>query len=126
MVVDACVFVAFFNSSDLFHKRSVTWLQDHSIEKIEAPIVILAELASALIRMTNDKQLVVDSVELMKKYFTLHEIDESFTAKAIDVALKYRLRDYDCFYVALAKKLRKPLVTFDKEVAKRFPRTLLL
>jgi predicted nucleic acid-binding protein len=47
------------------------------------------------------------------------EIDESLGLFAAQVAADYRLRGADALYVAVAVRLRMPLVTLDNEQASR-------
>lgn len=122
-VIDASVFVSLFNATESSHSLCVTWFESAEAEQLplNAPVICLAEVAGPLVRQTSSRHLAEAALKelLNEELFTLHEIDRALAEEAAQMAIRLKLRGYDSLYVALAIRLKEPLVTLDQEVRTR-------
>jgi predicted nucleic acid-binding protein len=118
-VVDASVWVSRFMPDDAFHEASRAWITTMvtSGELLVAPIILLAEVAGAIARRTGDRKLGYQSVQQIRQVPTLQIIalDESLGDYAAQLASDLQIRGLDATYVAVARRLDIPLVTWDQE-----------
>ncbi len=122
-VLDASVCVAFFRQDEPGHQTARAWLTaaaDHE-ESLVAPVILLAEVASALGRAMPESQPVTAVIELLRSrtLVQLFAVDEKLAARAAIIAATHRIRGSDAIYVALADQLAIPLVTFDRQQLER-------
>ena len=122
-VVDASVWVSSLLSADVHHEPSSQWLQDlvDIGRPIVAPTVVLAEVAGAVARQTGLPRLGVRSASLLQGVPSARfvPVDAELGQLAAQTAAELRLRGVDAIYVALAKRLGIPLVTWDQEQRER-------
>ncbi len=121
-VVDASVWVAHFVADDAFHNKSRKWLEKalEDGEDIFFPVVALAEVASAITRVTRDEKLALTTVTAMLSgLYSAIPIDDNLGLKSAKVATQCRLRGFDAIYAALAQSFDQTLITLDKELAER-------
>ena len=122
-IVDASVWVSRFVPSDVYHVQSRRWLEEHlaSGRRVLAPTLLLVEVAGAIGRRTTDPTIarrVVASLRALPGLTWVGlpgEIRDHAAALAIDL----RLQGADAVYVAIADRLRVPLVTWDAEQLSR-------
>lgn len=118
-VVDASVWVSRFMPNDAFHDASRAWLlrKVTAGEPLVAPIILLAEVAGAIARRTGDKKLGYQTVQQIRQVPTVQIIalDESLGDYAAQLASDLQLRGPDATYVAVARRLDIPLVSWDHE-----------
>jgi len=116
-VLDASVCVALFNPKEAGHESSRRWF--HGVgkgeEPVVAPVILLAEVASALGRGLGEQELAREVVSLlrMKRLVELFPVTEFLSARAAEIAAEQRIRGCDSIYVALARQLDMELVTLD-------------
>ncbi|HEY7213665.1 MAG TPA: type II toxin-antitoxin system VapC family toxin [Thermoanaerobaculia bacterium] len=122
-VVDASVYVALFKSDEPGHEASRAWLAEagEAEEPIASPVILLAEVASALGRGLEDEELARQAVSLLRvrRLVELFPVTETLAARAAEIASEQRLRGCDSIYVALAKQLEMELVTLDGQQLER-------
>jgi predicted nucleic acid-binding protein len=116
-VLDASVCVALFNPKEPGHEPSRRWFHEagEGDEPVVAPVILLAEVASALGRGLGEEELAKEVVSLlrMKRLVELFPVTEFLSARAAEIAAEQRIRGCDSIYVALAKQLDMELVTLD-------------
>ena len=122
-VVDASVCVALFNSNEPGHEASRLWIADagEQEEPIVSPVILLAEVASALGRGLGNEELAREAVSLLrsKLLLELFPVPEALAARAAEIAAELRLRGCDAIYVGLARQLDMELVTLDRQQLER-------
>jgi predicted nucleic acid-binding protein len=122
-VLDASVYVALMNANKPHHARSWRWLQqaqsDH--ESLVAPIILLAEVAAAISRGTDDLVLARQVIQQLKqsKLIRLAVITPDLAERAAEIAVDHQIRGCDAIYVALADQMKDELVTLDKQQFER-------
>ncbi len=122
-VVDASVWISRFITADIHHDPSYRWLGEQvaQAEPVAAPLLVLAEVAGAVARRTGLSELGVHAVSLMQHLpnARLVAIDAELAQLGAQLAAELRLRGADALYVALARRLSVPLVTWDQEQRER-------
>ena len=122
-VVDASVWVSWFVPADAHHDPSRRWMsaQVAQGEPVAAPLLVLAEVAGAVARRTGLSELGAQAVSLMQHLpnARLVAIDEELAQLGARIAAELRLRGADALYLALARRLGIPLVTWDQEQRER-------
>jgi len=118
-VVDASVWVSRLVPQDVHHQASRHWLERHvaSGDVLVAPIILLAELAGAIARRTGERELASLAVDRLLHIpgLRLVPVDHGLGREAAGLAGDLRLRGADAVYVAVARRLSVPLVTWDGE-----------
>lgn len=122
-VVDASVWVSYFLEQDAHHARSHEWLtrQPYGNADFAIPNLCVVEVAGAIARRTGESDLSRVAVRYFMNSPAVH-VDpstNSFAVQASLIASSARLRGADAVYVALARRLRCPLVTWDVEMLSR-------
>lgn len=122
-VTDASVWVSRFLTGDAFHMASNLWLKQHIAAGLPllAPANLLAEVAGAVARRSGSSQLGYQAAQQMLHVPTLQlvTIGADLGDFAAAVASTYRLRGADALYVAVARQLQMPLVSWDQEQVAR-------
>lgn len=118
-IVDASVWVSRFVPADVHHAQSRQWLEEHLANgrRVLAPTLLLVEVAGAIGRRTTDPAVarrVVDSLRALPG-LTWVGLPGDVRDHAAHLAVDLRLRGADAVYVAIADRLRVPLVTWDAE-----------
>jgi predicted nucleic acid-binding protein len=121
-VIDACVWVAAFNSKDVFHQRAKSelaiLLQKDLV--LYVPGLVFPEVAGSLVRRTDSEIVASKAVSLMRRMgLEIWEVDEALERESTHCAITLKLRGADAVYVALAKETGEILVTFDQQLAER-------
>jgi len=123
IVLDANVWVGVFLSQDIHHETSRRWFrQEVQAEQIFiVPAIFLAEIAGSISRRTGLPRLGrrASQVIIRAKQFEVRVIDQGIAILAANFASELSLRGADAIYVALAKRLDVPLITWDKELTQR-------
>ncbi len=90
----------------------------------EVPRLWRSEFRNALIGMVRARLLASEHVLVLandaERALLNHEHDV-VAHEVLTLALRSGCSAYDCEYVAVARSLRIPLVTFDREVLRAFP-----
>lgn len=122
-VIDASVWVGRFVRHDAHYEASRAWLDellDHA-EPMALPAIALPEISGTIARQTNSAKLGVQAVSFIQELpnARLVPIDRALAELAAESAAELRLRGADSVYVALARYLDIPLVTWDTELQRR-------
>ncbi len=127
-VVDASVWVSALVSSDVHHAASRAWLEreDEAAGVLVAPALLLPEVASAVSRATRSPLLGRRAIRSLLAVPALRVVplDGALAELAARLAADHGLRGADAVYVAVAKQLSLPLVTWDREQARRAARVV--
>ena len=122
-VVDASVWVSRLVSTELNHEISRRWLHEiiSSGALIAAPSLLLVEVASAIVRRTDDSSLGVAAFRGIQTLPNLRlvALDATLAEAAAKLGTDLRLRGADATYVAVAHHLGVPIVTWDQEQLRR-------
>jgi predicted nucleic acid-binding protein len=123
IVIDASVWVSHLIAQEIHHVVSRRWLAAvvHSKTVIAAPALLLAEVGGAIARRTGDTDLGHQAVNhvLSTPNLRLVYTDSALGMLAADLAANQRLRGADAMYVAIAQRLKIPLVSWDQEQVAR-------
>jgi predicted nucleic acid-binding protein len=122
VVVDASVWAGFFLTADTTHAASYTWLDRHTAAGglVVSPSILLTEVAAAISRRLG---LAAGTHAALRAAATISRLpqarivpmDAALMGEATDVAANLGLRGADSIYVATARQLGIPLLTWDNE-----------
>ena len=122
-VVDASVWSALFIPDDPGHEASRRWIAEAEQveEPLVSPVILLAEVASALGRGLDAEGMAREAVAFLRTnhLVELFPITEALAARAAEIASEQKLRGCDAIYVAIAKQLQMELVTLDRQQLER-------
>ena len=122
-VIDASVYISLVNAHEKAHASSWTWFEDTLTrdERIVAPVILLAEVASALSRGIGDPKLVNNALVQLREssLIELVPVTRNLTEFAAVIAAEHRIRGCDAVYAAVAAQLDDALVTLDRQQLKR-------
>lgn len=123
MVIDASVWVSSFVPEDVHHGISRGWL-DRELEQgspLTVPTIVFPEIGGALARRTGSPELGIRSAELIRAYpnLLIVALDIGLSEISAELAARNRLRGADAVYVAVAFRLKLPLITWDAELLAR-------
>ena len=119
VVIDASVWVSRLLPRDPNNARAATWIGRHvrSGGILTAPTILAVEVAASITRRTGnlaDAHAAAGQLYSLP-FVRLAPMDQSLITEATDLSADLGLRGADAIYVALAKQLGIPLVTFDGE-----------
>lgn len=118
-VMDASVWVSALVPPDVNHTASRFWLDRYLAGGgiIVIPALLLPEVAGAISRRTGQPDLGRRAAEAVLRIpgLRLVPVDARLSEEAAELAADLRLRGADAVYVALARHLSVPLVTWDVE-----------
>lgn len=121
-VIDASVWVSYYNSSDVNHLVSRNWVEQQLDTRtaLVGPTLVLAEVGGAIARRLGQVQAyqVLDSLRNIPD-LVLFSLDEPLMLIAVNLAIDLRLRGADASYVVVAQQLNLPLITWDREIISR-------
>ena len=122
IVLDASVWLASQFPDEAQHETSLAWRVAHLAagESIAVPNLFLVEIGGAIVRRSRDAEQARRNVERI-------QVDALFTIVAtdpmidliVDTAITASLRGADAVYVAPARRLEVPLVTWDREIGRK-------
>ncbi len=122
-VADASVWVSALVPADEHHAASRAWLelQDAGDHWIVAPALLLPEVAAAVSRRTQRPALARRALTSLSSLPILRivPIDAELAVEAARLAADRALRGADAIYVAVARRLSIPLITWDREQTER-------
>lgn len=123
-VIDASVWVSRHSPRDPFHATTGDWFERHAGTLHVAPILVLAEVAGVVSRVTAVPELGRSVVRTLLRLPTLRlvPLDGPLGERAAILAADLGLRGADAVYVAVAERLRLPLVTWDNDQRRRASR----
>ena len=119
VVVDASVWVSRLLRHDPNNARATAWVGRHVRNGgiLTAPTIIAVEVAAAVSRRTsniNDAHAAANQLYALP-FVRLAPIDQALIVDATNLSADLGLRGADAIYVALAKQLGVPLLSFDTE-----------
>lgn len=123
VVIDTSAWVSRLQKADQNHNAARAWI-DSYLENggaFVAPVLLTVETAAAIGRGTKKPKLAAQAVEelIAMVEMSLYPIDDALSQEAATIAGELSLKGGDACFVALAKKLNLPLVTFDGEQLSR-------
>jgi predicted nucleic acid-binding protein len=123
VVVDASVWVSRLIPQDVNHDASRFWLERYVIEGglLVAPALLLIEVAAAISRQTGQSTLSKEAVRYLQYVRAMRfvPLDSTVAETAVEIAADLQLRAGDATYVAVARLLSIPLVSWDREQIER-------
>jgi predicted nucleic acid-binding protein len=127
-VIDASVWVSRLVPTDVHHEATVGWFERQEDEAglMVVPALMPPEVAGAISRRTRDAKLARRAVARLLRLPALRvvAVDRRLAERAAVLAADLQLRGADATYVALADRLRLPLVTWDREQRERAGRAV--
>lgn len=123
VVIDASAWVSRVMLQDSNHPAALSWIDRHLLNGglFVSPILLVTETAATVSRITGLStrgHLAASGLYAMPE-MSLVQIDQALVDEATALAANLGLRGADAYYVAVAKTLGLPLVTFDKEQLSR-------
>lgn len=119
VVVDASVFVSRLLRNDAHHAPTRQWFEsrERAGALLVVPALMPAEVAGAITRRINDGRRARIAIERLLRLPELRVValDRRMGERAADLAADLGLRGADATYVAVARHLELPLVTWDRE-----------
>lgn len=119
VVVDTSVWASSLLPNDSNHIAARNWIGQHvsSGGRLVAPILLVVETSATMARLTQNPTLARNAVSQLYSFGLMHllPLDQALVDEAADLAAQFGLKGMDSFYVAVAKQLGIPLVTFDRE-----------
>lgn len=123
VVIDASVIVSWIVSGDANHNDSHMWMKRYRAIRglLIVPAFAMIEVAAALARQSKEHALAKATVKDLYSLSIMRivPLDSVLVRSAVDVASDLQLRAGDATYVAVAFKLKVPLVSWDKEQLER-------
>lgn len=118
-VMDTSVYVALINPMEPAHQASWAWYlrTARGGEPIVAPAIILAEVAAALSRGTDNQELANRAARrlLRSRAVELVPVSIALAQQAAAIAAEHRVRGCDAVFVALAQQRADTLITLDHQ-----------
>jgi len=123
IVLDASVWVSRLVSKDEFHGSVKSWMEEQREAGVQfiSPALLLAEVGGAISRRTGKPRLGKKAITQLENLpgLRLVEMDNELVRQAAKLAAELGLRGADSMYVAVARQLDLPLVTFDVDQRER-------
>ena len=123
VVLDASVWVSRLVLQDEFHAAVKSWMEQQREAGVQfiSPTLLLAEVGGAISRRTGDPALGKQAIHQLEDLpgLRLVEMDNELIHEAASLAAELGLRGADSVYVAVARQLNLPLVTFDVDQRER-------
>ena len=123
IVVDASVFVSATLASDAHHRASIDWLSRwfRLGQPLCAPMMLMIELAGAVARLTGNPLEGYRTIRVFRRLpqVQFFALDGHRATTAVAMAAELRLRGADAIYIALARELAVPLLSWDAEQLSR-------
>jgi predicted nucleic acid-binding protein len=123
VVIDASVLVSWMVSYDANHDASYYWMKRYRAMRglLVAPSFAIIEIAAAIARQSKLPALAKAAIKDLYSVSTLRivPLDSILVSSAVDIASDLQLCAVDAAYVAVAYKLKIPLVSWDKEQLQR-------
>ncbi len=117
--IDASVFVNAFNRHERGHAESLqmlTAIQERG-DPIIVPTLLLAEIASAVARVSHDTigAIKYANATAALPHLTLVSLTPAIAGRAAELAATHRLRSADAVYLEVARRYATTLVSRDDE-----------
>ncbi len=119
IVVDASVWISRLMLPEINHVASSFWVEKFTAEGglLVVPAFFLIEVAAGVSRQTRQPIISKKAIDDLNsiRIIQIVSLDKTLTRAAIDIATNLQLRAGDAIYVALARQLSLPLISWDKE-----------
>lgn len=119
VVVDASVWVSRLVAQDSNHMAAVGWVNRHirAGGTFVSPVLLAIKVAGAVRRRTGSSADFSSAVDALYTFgaMSLVSMDQALIAEATQLSSQPGLRGPDAVYVAVAKQLALPIVSFDTE-----------
>jgi len=120
LVVDSSVLTSLVHGKDKNHPRAREWFAGLSGgTELFMPSLALCEVTSALARNDVEKDQIDHAQALLRSWVNVLSTNDELVSEATRIARDHRVRGCDCIFVALARRERATLVTFDKDQAEK-------
>src|SRR5262249_21781501 len=82
-----------------------------------SPLLLVLETGATIARVMQNSSVARNAASKLYTfpYLRLVPLDQTLIDEANDIAITFKLKGADSLYVAVAKRLSIPLVTFDRE-----------
>lgn len=124
-VIDASVYVADARPQEPHHAEARALLAQIATESrvVYLPVIVLAEVASAISRGTGRPTLARRWTATLRRvpHFQFVPVDDALGRLAAELAAQQQLRGCDAVYVALAQQRDAALITLDRQQRERVP-----
>ena len=128
-VIDTSVHIADIRLEEPHHQQARALLDLLAAEGVDVilPVIVLAEVATAISRGTGRHELARRLTAALRSVsnFEFVPVDDALGDLAADLAAEYQIRGCDAVYVALALQRGATLITLDQQQRKRVPPQLL-
>ncbi len=119
VVVDASVWVSWFVAWDVNYNASRQWMERYVTQggQLVAPAFLLVEAAAAISRRTREPAMARGAVRELYYVPAIRFQSPNSTLfwGEVEIAADLHLRAGDAAYIALARQLNIPLVSWDRE-----------
>ncbi len=123
ITLDASVWTACLDPSDVFHEESVTFMRDCENRRVAiyVPSFAIVETGCALARRQRDSAKGLAAARSLAAVPALRvvDVDSTLLTEALSGGTKNFLRGADALYAATAAQTHTPLITWDDELVKR-------
>jgi predicted nucleic acid-binding protein len=123
ILVDANVWVASHDTSDVTHVESLRFLSRVLQDGLPlyAPALLLAEVGCSVARRSRSESVGRAIVMKLRSLpqLSLAPMDDAFVSDAVECGTRLLLRGADAFYAAAAERTSGELVTWDGELIQR-------
>jgi len=123
LVIDASVWVAAFDPSEVDHAASVAFLRE--VEGSGTALVIpafgIVEMGCAIARRTGSRAMAEQAIRIMvsNTRLSVAPIHDEMLTLALDIGIGRRLRGADAVHAAAAAHIGGQLITWDRELLER-------
>ncbi len=123
VVVDTSAWISRLITNDSNHRAAQDWFDNFVMDggALVAPALFVTELGANVSRITGKAQsgrVAVAQIYALP-VMTLVPMDQALVDEATDIGIDFALKGADSYFVAVAKRLNIPLVTFDSEQLSR-------
>ncbi|HVR08773.1 MAG TPA: PIN domain-containing protein [Thermoanaerobaculia bacterium] len=123
LALDANLWIAAFDPADVFHADSVAVFAEAARFSLPlaGPSLVVLESICALARRVGDPSFAHAARAQMGDHPALHlePISDDLLAEAVRLGVEHRLRGIDALYMATARRLGCPLLSWDQELIDR-------
>jgi len=127
VAIDSNVFIAAWLKQDQYHSDAMKFMENLRAGEylFHISMLVPVEVCSAILRRTKSiitAYLAIREIEnwVGDGFIWLYPLDGERMTKAQEIALRDELKGSDAIIAAIAEELELELITFDKEILKRY------